>query len=261
MLQVADRIATVQNVLPMRVGDKKLQRGTTLQQELHYARNTEPNASEKVDAIVSIRVCHFSVLIMQHGAYWLVNRSSLKAKYDASTSLPIHFLCFFFFCLLLLQAEQSPDLAPTQHACNFIPEASQWLIIHCFVSVNAWLLPDKIRFVCLDKLRLLQDLPERECENRNEEHSVVDDEVLSVPWREAGVSVEQDHKGRETKTQICRIWLEVTTVWEGLSIEALGFACSIEEDEGNAYDDVVDDTARGDEVDKPAEDNGAAAGD
>lgn len=58
-----------------------------------------------------------------------------------------------------------------------------------------------------------------------------------------------------------RVWLEPTLVGQGVSVQGLCLASSVEENVGDTHDPVVNDTSSGDQVDKPAQNDVGAVAD
>lgn len=92
---------------------------------------------------------------------------------------------------------------------------------------------------------------QRRSELTNNDHGVVDEPVLSAPWGVAGVAVAGDDHDHPDQAKVRGVWLEVSEVREGASVDSLCLACVVEEDERSAHNDVGDHTSGGHKVDQP----------
>lgn len=166
-------------------------------------------------------------------------------------------------------------LAPEhQRPQHLGPEAAWRINEGSFVVVNGRALPDEIDLERRQQLGALDELPAKEGDGCHQEERVVDEEIVDREGREARVSVAEDDHGHPSSTEPCLtkkislcaerhgwleqtygVWLEPTLVGQGVSVQGLCLAGSIEEDVGDTHDPVVDDTSSGDQVDEPAQDD------
>ena len=125
---------------------------------------------------------------------------------------------------------------------HLLPEANRRTDERLLVRIDHRPLPDEVDLVRLDKLGLLQELPENE-ERRNEElHGVVGEEAGHGPGEIGGVAVVAGGDEHPAGAEVGAVGLEVAFVGEQVAVEALGLAGAVEADVGNGHDGVVDET-------------------
>lgn len=113
-----------------------------------------------------------------------------------------------------------------------------------------------------DRTSLMDQFPAKVEDRADEHHHVVGKECLDCPFsgKEDAVAVGEDHRGQEDEADPRRVGLEDAAVGESLAVEALGTTRPVEEDVGDADDNVVDDLRSCDQVDKPTEYLGTGIG-
>lgn len=155
----------------------------------------------------------------------------------------------------------APLLLQPNHAPNIGPEPLDLALVDGLVRVNLRLLPDEVRVIGPDKLGLLHQLPPEKGDGRDQHHGVVREEVLDAPaaGQEDGVPVHADDGRQEDPRDDGGPGLQAPVVGERGPVDALRPARPVEEDVGDADDDIVDDLRRGDDVGEPGEHLGRAA--
>lgn len=156
-------------------------------------------------------------------------------------------------------------------------------------------MPDEIRFAGLDKFGLVNEFPRDKgdgCYKRREivskpvvsflylgtldymvflllwrlkltenQHGVIDEEVLHIEWVQRGVAVASHNHNHPCQSEVGAVWLAPSIVWQTLPVQALLLGCLVVENEGRAHHDVGDDTARSHQIDQPAQDFGRSISD
>lgn len=93
------------------------------------------------------------------------------------------------------------------------------------------------------------------------QHGVIDEEVLHIEWVQRGVAVACHNHYHPCQSEVGAVWLTPSVVWQTLPVQALLLGCLVVENEGRAHHDVGDDTARSHQIDKPAQDFGRSISD
>lgn len=141
------------------------------------------------------------------------------------------------------------------------PESYRGLVEAGLVRLDDGALPDKVGLARPDDLGPVDELPGEEEDGREDDHGVVDEEVLDAPRHEARVAVAEDDNGHAAQADPAAVGLEVARVGERAAVDALRLAGVEEEEVRGAHDDVVDDAAGRDQVHEPRQDLAGAAGD
>lgn len=135
------------------------------------------------------------------------------------------------------------------------PEANGRSNEGSLVDVNDWSIPDKINLVRLEPFGPLEKLPEREGDRCNEHHGVIREQTLDgeLARQERRVAISADYADEEGEGYDCAPGLEVSGVWEGFAVKALGLASAVESQVGDTHGDIVDETTSGHNVDQPVQ--------
>lgn len=141
----------------------------------------------------------------------------------------------------------------TNQLAHFRPEAQGRVLKPGLISIDNRPLPNQVSLVRAHELGLVPQLPANKQDGRQDHHRVVGEEGADVPGREAAVAVEDDDQGLEGEGDVGAVRLEPAVVREGLAIDALGHAGFVEEHVREGHNDVVDDSAGGDQVDEPVQ--------
>lgn len=137
---------------------------------------------------------------------------------------------------------------------HFGPEADGRGEERGLVGVDDGTLPLQIGLQGADEPGALQKLPADEQDGRDDQHGVVGEEGLDTGRGETRVAVEEDDGRHAAESYVAAVWLEPARVGERVAVDALRLARPVEADVRDAHDDVVDDTARGHQVDQPGQD-------
>ena len=128
--------------------------------------------------------------------------------------------------------------------------------------VNLLLATDKIGCLRVDKLGLLNDLPDDEQHSSISVAEVAGDETLSAPRLELVESDEQEGSDTEEETEVGSPRVERSDVVQGRLVHALSVASAEPSNEDNDHHGVGGDETGGGEVDEPEENgNGGFASD
>ena len=128
------------------------------------------------------------------------------------------------------------------------------------VGIHNRPLPDQIHLRWRHDLRAFEQLPPKVRDRRDDQHCVVREEGLDTRRAETGVPEEEHHEALTDQPDPGAVRLEFADVGELAAVDALDLAGLVEAQVGDAHDDVVDDAARGDQVDQPGEHLGGAVG-
>lgn len=131
------------------------------------------------------------------------------------------------------EAEKLTDLSP---------EADWGIHEAGLICVDEGTFPDKITFVGLDELGLLDDLPDQEEGRDDDLHRIVGPEGLDIPWLVGGVSVQDGDEDHPDKADVGASGLQPGVVGELAAVQVLSFACPVEENICYTDGDVVDQT-------------------
>jgi hypothetical protein len=129
------------------------------------------------------------------------------------------------------------------------PESHTLTHKHLLITIHNGRFPDQIHLRTGHDPRLVDDLPDEVQDGRQDNHGVVDEEVLDGPWLEGGVAVCHDDEYHPAESDIAAVGLAPAFVRKGVAVEALGFASPVEGQVGYAHYNVINDTACRNEID------------